>query len=158
MSNATLPAGRHPSRAGRPLTPPDYWDELGEALGLGAVDLHGLRRERSLVRSGVVFRVVLDDAGSDLAAGVDRRAGLAVSLPLKVCDMDRDHLLRLLQTNALMAQTVGLVIAAGPLGELNLVGTLGPQGPQTMARWIDAAAWMAQSMLGADEAPRALRP
>jgi hypothetical protein len=168
MFNATFPAGQEPARAGhraatpltQPRAKPDYWDELADALAPSAVDVQRLRREHSLVRAGVLFRIVAEDEG-----GEQQAAGLMVSLPLRVCEMDRDHLLRLLQTNALMAQTVGLVVGAGSLGELALVGTLGPQGPQAMVRWIEAAAWLAQSMLGgasppsgAAEAPRELGP
>jgi hypothetical protein len=154
MSSKTTPtrsAFVSPQRPRRVGAMPDYrayWAELAAALGLPAADAMRLRSERSLVRAGVVFRIVADDEAADPSRDGLMPARLTVSLPLLVDAMDRGHLLRLLQTHALMAQTVGLVVAAGPMGELNLVATLSVQRPQEMARWIDAAAWLAQSIVG----------
>jgi hypothetical protein len=141
-SGARLP----PPRRGGAMQ--GYWAELAAALGLGAADAMRLRSERSLVRAGVVFRIVADDEAAAPSRDGLMPARLTVSLPLLVNTMDRGHLLRLLQANALMVQTIGLVVAAGPMGELNLVATLSAQRPQEMARWIDAAAWLAESIIG----------
>lgn len=142
-----------PALPRRAATARDYWTELAAGLGLGAADAMRLRSERSLVRAGVVFHIVPDDEAASGARDTPMPAGLTVSLPLPVEDVERGHLLRLLQTNALMAKTVGLVVSAGPMGEINLVGTVSVQRPQEMARWIDAAAWLAQSILGDASAP-----
>jgi hypothetical protein len=158
MSSKTTPTQSGGARlppARRTRAVQDYWAELSAALGLGAADALQLRSERSLVRAGVVFRIVADDDAAAPSRDGLMPARLTVSLPLLVNAMDRGHLLRLLQANALMVQTIGLVAAAGPVGELNLVATLSAQRPQEMARWIDAAAWLAQSIVGDASVPAA---
>jgi hypothetical protein len=152
-NTSSVPSGRGvspPKPRSRTPAAPDYWRELGGALGLSAVDLSRLRSGKSLARAGVVFHIVADDdedAGRSADAALTAR--LNVSLPLMVDAIAGDRLLRLLQTNPLTAQTLGLVIAAGPLGELTLVSTLSTPHAHEMALWIDAAAWLAQNILGA---------
>jgi hypothetical protein len=137
-----------PAQRARQQPQPDYWAALAAVLGLSEGDSRALQAAKSLVRAGVYFHIVPDEDAQDIdVAQGHLSAGLAVSLPLRIEQIAPDHLLRLLQSNALMAQTLGLVFAAGPVGELMLVSTLSTRRPHEMAAWIDAAAWQAQNVL-----------